>query len=421
MAAAAAAAVRVASVLREMSGDAEEVEPDDDSEEIMQGVTRSLEAEHLEAEASSLTPRRPSMWRASQRIRPRSQRMDEPEEVEPGDDTEESMREYVTRNLELERLAEHLEAEAASLASRDAPGATDNTENLFAKAFWFDMSALTPRCAQEHADALRHADAFLEDVTLIQDVLPALDEYCQYLSMRSWYYNQVQCELLLIMRYPGAPDFQDIVKLALRRILTEIVRFAVVHIAEHHCRDPAVKWMMHFFDALPTTQQRDFFFTKVDISAFPKTSERIACGINLEEFVLCPDARNGFPTLDDVKFVHGILGQSFRPEMHHFECAAKNGHVECLRYAIEHGARCDARELLQNPDVQNMEVIQYLRTLVANDGASDTEETEDALRNTLDTVTTAAERGHLREETFIQAANDLMMVDRERRQPRDDD
>ena len=45
-----------------------------------------------------------------------------------------------------------------------------------------------------------------------------------------------------------------------------------------------------------------------------------------------------------------------------FLCA-KNGHVECLRYAIEHGAMCDARELLQNPDVQNMEVIQYLRTL----------------------------------------------------------
>lgn len=105
-----------------------------------------------------------------------------------------------------------------------------------------------------------------------------------------------------------------------------------------------------------------------------------------------------------------------------FLCA-KNGHVECLRYAIEHGAVCDARELLQNPDVQNMEVIQYLRTLalVANDGASDTEETEDALRNTLARVTTAAERGHLREETYRQAANDLMMADRERRQPRDDD
>ena len=117
-------------------------------------------------------------------------------EVEPGDDTE-SMREYAARNLELERLAEHLEAEASSLTPRDAPRATDNTENLFAKAFWFDMSALTPRCAQEHADALQYADAFLEDVTLIQDVLPALDEYCQYLGTR--YYNQVQCELLLIL------------------------------------------------------------------------------------------------------------------------------------------------------------------------------------------------------------------------------
>ena len=36
--------------------------------------------------------------------------------------------------------------------------------------------------------------------------------------------------------------------------------------------------------------------------------------------------------------------------MDHVLGAAKNGHVECLRYAIEHGARCDACELLQNPD-----------------------------------------------------------------------
>ena len=58
--AAAAAAVRVASVLREMSGDAEDVEPDDDSEEIMQGVIR-----RLNAEAASLAPRRPSCQKAA--------------------------------------------------------------------------------------------------------------------------------------------------------------------------------------------------------------------------------------------------------------------------------------------------------------------------------------------------------------------
>ena len=78
-----------------------------------------------------------------------------------------------------------------------------------------------------------------------------------------------------------------------------------------------------------------------------------------------------------------------------------------------------ARELLQNPDVQNMEVIQYLRTLVPNE-ASDTEETEDALRNTLDRVQTAAERGHLTDETYRRACTDLRN-EFQRRQPRDDD
>lgn len=433
MAAAAAAAVRVASVLREMSGDAEEVEPDDDSEEIMQGVIR-----RLNAEAASLAPRKPCSMLSTFLQR-------DPEEVRSGADTVVQAR--------IDKIREW---------------AAQRTEGITATA------------------------------------LPDLDEYVStkawnltYSGMGYGCFSMIERQMWGILRHRDAPGFQDTVKYFLSVGVIECVMFAVVDLAKRS-RNRVVKWMMHFFDAIPKSQQHSFFAYVgcIDMEAYPKTSVRIARCINLEDFVLCPVHRNGFPapTLDDVKFVHGILGQSFRPEIHYFEyvikwdastilayllaipdvfrshdsfeehdflmdlamehgamecskClaenlnwesedpverahmmdrvlgAAKNGHVECLRYAIEHGARCDARELLQNPDVQNMEVIQYLRTLalVANDGASDTEETEDALRNTLATVTTAAERGHLREETYIQAANDLMRANQQRRQQRNDD
>ena len=85
-----------------------------------------------------------------------------------------------------------------------------------------------------------------------------------------------------------------------------------------------------------------------------------------------------------------------------FSCA-RNGHAVCLRHAIENGAVCDARALLESPTVQSEYVVQYLRTLVP-DYAPD-EETEGRIRcaqSALDDVS-----GHVPEGTYLQTMNAL--------------
>ena len=192
MAAAAAAAVRVASVLREMSGDAEEVEPDDDSEEIMQGVIR-----RLNAQAASLAPRKPMLSTFFVR---------DPEEVRSGADTVVQAR--------IDKIREW---------------AAQRTEGITATA------------------------------------LPDLDEYVStkawnltYSGMGYGCFSMIERQMWGILRHRDAPGFQDTVKYFLSVGVIECVMFAVVDLAKRS-RNRVVKWMMHFFDAIPKSQQHSFF------------------------------------------------------------------------------------------------------------------------------------------------------------------
>jgi len=99
---------------------------------------------------------------------------------------------------------------------------------------------------------------------------------------------------------------------------------------------------------------------------------------------------------------------------------AKNGHVECLRCAIENGARCDARVLLANPDIQHDAVVQYLRTLLANSELNPKpEDPVDRLRRAQTAIDDVSE--HIPEGTYLETMNALGEAHRRVRPRRDDD
>jgi len=100
---------------------------------------------------------------------------------------------------------------------------------------------------------------------------------------------------------------------------------------------------------------------------------------------------------------------------------AKNGHVECLRYAIENGARCDARVLLANPDIQHDAVVQYLRTLLANSDGNAPGGTDpvDRLRRAQTALDDVSE--HIPEGTYLETMNALGAAHRRVRPRRGDD
>ena len=95
--------------------------------------------------------------------------------------------------------------------------------------------------------------------------------------------------------------------------------------------------------------------------------------------------------------------------------------MECLRYAIENGARCDARVLLANPDIQHDAVVQYLRTLLANSdgnapGGTDPVDRLRRAQTALDDVS-----DHIPEGTYLETMNALGQAHRRVRQRRGDD
>jgi hypothetical protein len=236
---------------------------------------------------------------------------------------------------------------------------------------------------------------------------------------------------------------------------------------------------MHFVDALSESVRESFFRTTFCTSSYPKTSAKLARDVDLLEFVFIRGTHE--PTLEDVKFAHGILGQDFEPSWDHInvvimndavdilnylvaaldiglddlqlriamrvgaiQCltiihvefefdmsadihdvdireTAKEGHVECLRYAIENGAQCDARALLANPDIQHDAVVQYLRTLLANSDGNAPGGTDpvDALRRAQSALDDVSDR--IPEGTYLQMSNALGEVHRCVRPRRGDD
>ena len=251
-----------------------------------------------------------------------------------------------------------------------------------------------------------------------------------------------------------------------------------------HCKSSryrAVTWLMHLVDVQPESVRESFFRSAFCMSSYPKTSAKLARDVDLLEFVFRRQNMNDL-TLEDVKFAHGILGQDFTPSRfqlievvewdaidaldylikipfleeklatmaglevamlsgsiqcmkrlhdefggldeileHDIRETAKDGHVECLRYAIENGAQCDARALLANPDIQDDAVVQYLRTLLANSDGNTPGGTDpvDALRRAQSALDDVSDR--IPEGTYLQMSNALGEVHRRVRPRRGDD